>query len=196
MTARGPVTVRKDQLHNQKTKKIHPREGNYTMTRIRIVSITACFSALILAATAQAAPSEQKDSAARKAEMMNKFDTNGNGTLDPEEKEKLRAEMQNRRGGRNRKEWTPEQRAEMLKKFDKDGDGMLSDTEKATLRAEIQNRRGDAGREQWTPEHRAEMLKEFDKDGDGELNEDERKAARESMRASRGDREGSRKKED
>ena len=67
------------------------------MTRIRIVSITACFSALILTATAQAAPSEQKDPAARKAEMMKKFDTNKNGTLDPEEKEKLKEEMQNRR---------------------------------------------------------------------------------------------------
>ena len=166
------------------------------MTRIRIASITACLSALILTATTHAVPSEPRDPAARRAEMMKKFDTNKNGTLDPEEKEKLKEEMQNRRGGRNRKEWTPEQRAEMLKKFDKDGDGTLSDTEKATLRADMQNRRGDTGRKQWTPELRAEMLKKFDKDGDGELNEDERKAARESMRASRGDREGSRKKED
>lgn len=165
------------------------------MSPIRIASITACLSALIFTATAQAAPSEQKDPAARKAEMMKKFDTNKNGTLDPEEKQKLRAEMQNRRGGKDRKEWTPEQRTEMLKKFDKDGDGTLSDTEKATLRADMQNRRGDTGRKQWTPEQRAEMLKKFDKDGDGELNEDERKAARESMRASRGDREGSRKKD-
>ncbi|MBT6919001.1 MAG: EF-hand domain-containing protein [Planctomycetaceae bacterium] len=165
------------------------------MSPIRIASITACLSALIFTATAQAAPSEQKDPAARKAEMMKKFDTNKNGTLDPEEKQKLRAEMQNRRGGKDRKEWTPEQRTEMLKKFDKDGDGTLSDTEKATLRAEMQNRRGNTGRKQWTPEERAEMLKKFDKDGDGELNEDERKAARESMRASRGDREGSRKKD-
>jgi Ca2+-binding EF-hand superfamily protein len=104
--------------------------------------------------------------------------------------------MQNRRGGKERKEWTPEQRAETLKKYDEDGDGTLSDTEKATLRAEMRNRRGDAGRKQWTPEHRTEMLKKFDKDGDGELSEDERKAARESMRASRGYREGSRKKEE
>ena len=166
------------------------------MTRIRIASITVCLSALILTATTHAVPSEPRDPAARREEMMKKFDTNKNETLDPEEKEKLKEEMQNRRGGRNRNEWTPEQRAEMLKKFDKDGDGTLSDTEKATLRAEMQNRRGDAGRKQWTPEQRAEMLKEFDKDGDGELNEDERKAARESMRASRGGREGSRKKED
>ncbi|MDA7899081.1 EF-hand domain-containing protein [Pirellulales bacterium] len=166
------------------------------MSVIRIASITACLSALILTATAQTAPSEQKDPAARKEEMMKKFDTNKNGTLDPEEKEKLRAEMQNRRGSKERKEWTPEQRAEMLKKFDKDGDGTLSETEKATLRSEMPNRRGDTGKKQRTPEQHAEMLKNFDKDGDGELSEDERKEARQSMRSSRGDRDGSRKKED
>ena len=165
------------------------------MTRIRIASITAYLFSLILTATVHAAPSGQNDPAARKVEMMKKFDTNKNGTLDPEEREKLKEEMQSRRGGKDRKEWTPEQRAKMHKKYDKDGDGTLSETEKATLRSEMRNRRGDAGRKQWTPEQRAEMLKKFDKDGDGELNEDERKAARKSMRASRGDREGSRKKE-
>ena len=166
------------------------------MTRIRIASITACLFALILTATAHAAPSGQNDPAARKAEMMKKFDTNKNGTLDPEEKEKLKEGMQNRRGGKDRKESTPEQRAEMLKKFDKDGDGTLSETEKATLRSEMQNRRGEPGRKQWTPEQPAEMLKNFDKDGDGELSEDERKEARKSIRSPRGDRDASRKKED
>ena len=113
------------------------------MTRIRIASITACLSALILTATTHAVPSEPRDPAARRAEMMNKFDTNGNGTLDPEEKEKLRAEMQNRRGGRNRKEWTPEQRAEMLKKFDKDGDGELNEDERKAARESMRASRGD-----------------------------------------------------
>ncbi len=165
------------------------------MSHARFASITVCLSAIILTATTHAAPSEQKDPNARKAEILKKFDTNKNGTLDPEEKAKLRAEIQNRRGGKDRQEWTPEQRTEMLKKFDKDGDGTLSDTEKATLRAEMQNRRRDTGRKQWTPEQRAELLKKFDKDDDGELDEDERKAARESMRASRSDREGSQKKD-
>jgi len=50
------------------------------MTRIRIASITACLSALILTATTHAAPSEPRDPAARRAEMMKKFDTNKNGT--------------------------------------------------------------------------------------------------------------------
>ena len=66
------------------------------------------------------------------------LDTDGDGKLSDTEKKTLRAEMQNRPGGHDRKQWTPEQRNEMLKKFDKDGDGKLSDTEKASLRSEMQ----------------------------------------------------------
>ena len=113
------------------------------MTRIRIASITACLSALILTATTHAAPSEPRDPAARRAEMMKKFDTNKNGTLDPEEKEKLKEEMKNRRGGKNRKEWTPEHRAEMLKEFDKDGDGELNEDERKAARESMRASRGD-----------------------------------------------------
>ena len=50
------------------------------------------------------------------------------------EKKTLRAEMQSRQGGKDRRQWTPEQRAEMLKKFDKDGDGKLSDDERNAAR--------------------------------------------------------------
>jgi hypothetical protein len=42
--------------------------------------------------------------------------------------------MQSRQGGKDRRQWTPEQRAEMLKKFDKDGDGKLSDDERNAAR--------------------------------------------------------------
>jgi Ca2+-binding EF-hand superfamily protein len=95
----------------------------------------ACAAIVSLAATTFAAPPENNDPADRKAEMLKKFDKDGDGKLSDTEKTTLRAEMQNRRGGgRDRKEWTAEQRDEMLKKFDTDGDGKLSQEERDTAR--------------------------------------------------------------
>ena len=95
----------------------------------------ACVTIVSLAVTTFAAPPENNDPAARKAEMLKKFDKDGDGRLSDEEKSTLRAEMQNRRGGgRDRKQWTAEQRDEMLKKFDTDRDGKLSQEERDTAR--------------------------------------------------------------
>ena len=150
-----------------------------------LLFVVAYTTTMFLTATLFAAPSENRDPAARKAEILKKFDKDGDGKLSDTEKKTLQAEMQNRQGGHDRKQWTPEQRNEMLKKFDKDSDGKLSDTEKASLRSEMQSRRGGRDRKQWTPEQRNEMLKKFDKDGNGELSDDERAAVREAMRPSR-----------
>ena len=95
----------------------------------------ACVTIVSLAVTTFAAPSKNNDPAVRKAEMLKKFDKDGDGKLSDTEKSTLRAEMQNRRGGgRDRKQWTPEQRDEMLKKFDTDRDGKLSQEERDTAR--------------------------------------------------------------
>ena len=100
-----------------------------------LLSTLACAAIVSLAASTFAAPPENNDPAARKAEMLKKFDKDGDGRLSDEEKSTLRAEMQNRRGGgRDRKQWTAEQRDEMLKKFDTDGDGKLSQEERDTAR--------------------------------------------------------------
>ena len=99
-----------------------------------LLSTLACAAIVSLAASTFAAPPENNDPATRKAEMLKKFDKNGDGKLNDEEKSTLRVEMQNRRRGKDRKQWTPEQRDEMLKKFDKDGDGKLSQEERDTAR--------------------------------------------------------------
>ena len=100
-----------------------------------LLSTLACAAIVSLATSTFAAPPENNDPAVRKAEMLKKFDKDGDGKLSDEEKSTLRAEMQNRRGGgRDRKQWTPEQRDEMLKKFDTDGDGKLSQEERDTAR--------------------------------------------------------------
>ena len=155
------------------------------MKYTHLLFVAAHTTIIFFTATLFAAPPENSDPAARKAEILKKFDTDGDGKLSDTEKKTLRTEMQSRHGSHDRRQWTSEQRNEMLKKFDEDGDGKLSETEKASLRSEMQSRRGGRDRQQRTPEQRNEMLEKFDKDRNGELSTDERAAAREAMRPSR-----------
>jgi Ca2+-binding EF-hand superfamily protein len=90
-------------------------------------------------------------------EVMKKFDKDGDGKINEEEKAELRKKMAERGAGRKVPPF-------ILEKFDKDGDGKLSEDERAEARKAMEARR-------------AEMIEKFDKDGDGKLNEEERKAA-------------------
>ena len=90
-------------------------------------------------------------------EVMKKFDKDGDGKLNEEEKAELRKKMAERGAGRR----IPPL---VLEKFDKDGDGKLNEAERALARKAMEARR-------------AEMIEKFDKDGDGHLNIGERKAA-------------------
>ena len=146
------------------------------MNLSRPLFVAACTAVLALPLTARAEPTEKTDREARRAAMLKKFDANGNGQLDPEEREKMRAEMA-KGGGRD-----PERMKQILERFDKDGDGKLSEEERATARAEMQKRREAGGLKGNGSEKQAEMLKKFDKDGDGKLSEDERTAMREAMK--------------
>ena len=116
----------------------------------------------------QVAPAPDRPS---RADLLKKFDKDGDGKLNKEEQAALREEFsKNRdqggrpsRGGGDRK--PPPQ---ILEKFDKDGDGKLSKEEQGAMREEFAKRR-------------AEAMKKFDKDGDGKLNEEERAALRKEM---------------
>jgi len=95
-----------------------------------------------------AAPGEND---ARRAEfrqkVLDKFDRNGNGQLDPDEREAAKAAVQKRReqgGGKGpakQGEPDPERGRKLLERFDKDGDGKLSETEKAAAK-EARAKRG------------------------------------------------------
>ena len=91
-------------------------------------------------------------------EIIKKFDKDGDGKLNDEEKAEIRKKMAERSGGGRK---LP---PFLMKKFDKDGDGELNDEEKAEARKTMEARR-------------KEMIEKFDKDGDGKLNDEERKAA-------------------
>ena len=125
-------------------------------------------------------------------ELLKRFDKNGNGELDPNERQAvqqfMRQMMQNAGGGGMDRE----RMMEMAKqRFDRDGDGELNQQEQAAARRFVQQmmqqrggtgRRGGLGPVAEPPKRpnriSPELLKRFDTDGDGELNAEERKAAR------------------
>jgi len=138
-----------------------------------------------------------------KGRILEKYDANKNGVLDPEEKAAFERDREARR-------------AEFMKKFDTDGDGQLNDAEKTAMREQM-GAMGH-GRHEMSPEmrqrmlekydvnkngqldpeekevakrdheaRRAEMMKRFDTDGDGKLSDAERDAMRQQMRSEHGD---------
>ncbi len=89
-------------------------------------------------------------------EIIAKFDKDGDGKLNEEEREAAKAARGDMEANR---------RKEFLEKFDADGDGKLSDEEKKAMREAMKKK----------------MLEKFDKDGDGILSEAERAEMRKAM---------------
>ena len=115
----------------------------------------------------------------RMQEMIKRFDKDGDGKLNEEEKAAARAEMRKEGGGRP---GGGRMHEEILKRFDKDGDGKLNDAERAAFEKAWDERMKNGG--QGGPgggRMREEMIKRFDKDGDGKLNDAERAEARKAM---------------
>lgn len=82
-------------------------------------------------------------------EIIAKFDKDGDGKLNEEERKAAKAA---------REEMEAARKKEMLEKFDTDKDGELNEAERVAMRSEMKKR----------------MLEKFDKDGNGELSEEER----------------------
>ncbi len=83
-----------------------------------------------------------------KAELLAKYDANGDGKLDDAEKAKMKADFQAKRAVR---------KAERLAKFDTNKDGKLEPAERQAMRAE----------------RSAERFAKLDTNGDGMLSKDE-----------------------
>jgi Ca2+-binding EF-hand superfamily protein len=99
-----------------------------------------------------------------KQALLEKYDVNHNGVLDPEEKEAAKKDFEARRAARQ---------AKMLEKYDANHNGVLDPEEKEAIKADRQSRR-------------AEMLKKYDTDGDGKLSPAEREAMRKDLREKHG----------
>lgn len=113
-----------------------------------ILLFLACPCWLAASQTVLAAPGENPGVQAElRQRALQKFDKNGNGQLDPDEKEAAKEAMQKRReqgggkgpGGKGGRD--PERRQKLREKFDKDGDGKFTETEKAAAK-EARAKRG------------------------------------------------------
>lgn len=102
-------------------------------------------------------------------ELIKKYDKNGDGKLDEDEKAAAHAAMRKEGAG-----GAMDRYKQILMRFDKDGDGKLNDAERAEAekaRAMIERNGGEA-------KFSAMILKRFDKNGDGRLDDAERAEAR------------------
>ena len=158
---------------------------------------------LAVAGVAVADRSDARHDHAERGAMLERYDANNNGQLDPEEKAAFERDREARR-------------AEFMKQADTDGDGTLSEAEKDAAREKFphKGRRHRGGREMRgrmlekydvnkngqldadereaaKRDHqarRAEMLQRFDADGDGKLSDSERDAMRQEFRKEKGER--------
>jgi len=109
-------------------------------------------------------------------QLLKKFDKDGDGRLNAEERKAAFDAMKDRSA--DLEDLRKKHVEEIMKKFDKDGDGKLDQAELSTFLDEQrkmfdeQRRRMGPGRNFTPPK---EILEKFDKDGDGKLSDDERK---------------------
>ena len=140
-------------------------------------------SPVFLAATLFIAPAEPGRAAeaptpapamsVRAADLLKRFDKNGDGKLDEAEladaREAMLQEQISRQIGAKDSPRTPQLPAKMLEMFDKNHDGRLDNEERAAMRRHFEeNGLGSDG------EIRRELLLRFDQDQDGKLNDTER----------------------
>lgn len=122
--------------------------------------------------------------------IIKRFDRNGDGRLDENEKEAAKAAME-KEGMMATKPIKPEkldreeQRKKFIKRFDKNGDGKLDEKEREAAAEELRKRKAKgmpfpAAADVDFP---AEIIKRFDKDGDGRLDETEQAEARAAFKA-------------
>lgn len=120
-----------------------------------ILIITAVASCIPFLAQAEEGdkPERKRDRSGMREEMLKKFDKDGDGKLNDEEKKAMQEEREKRH-------------KEMLEKYDTDKDGKISKEER------------EAAMKAW----HQKLLKEFDADGDGKLSDEESQTARKTLR--------------
>lgn len=101
---------------------------------------------------AAADTAQQPQHQGRRAEMIQKFDTNKDGKLDDSEKAAMKAQFKAKRDA---------MKAQNLAKYDANKNGKLDDAERQTMQAD----------------RKAERFKKIDKNGDGKITPDEFNAA-------------------
>ena len=96
------------------------------MKKLLAVTLGMSLGALVLhAADGEAKPSGPQDAGAKRAEMLKKYDKNGDGKLDAEEAAAYKKDRD----------------AELLKKYDKNGDGKIDAEERQVAQEDIKKQR-------------------------------------------------------
>lgn len=112
----------------------------------------------------------------RHAEMVKRFDRNGDGQIDATERQAARSEMRQHRGTHRGQagfgKMRGQRRAQVLQRFDHDHDGRLNDAEYAEAKAAREQHRVQV------QARRQQMLTRFDRDGDGRIGDTERSEMR------------------
>lgn len=161
-----------------------------------LLKTSVALAALTLfSASFASAADDEKPSRPNQAEILKRFDANGDGKLDQTEREAARKHMQSMRGdagGRGeggRGQGGPGGRGNPMAQFDTDGDGKLSAAERKAAEPALRE----------LTQNNPRAMQQFDKDDDGKLNDKEWAAARKVVqqrmgqgRGGRGDGEGRR----
>ena len=109
--------------------------------------------------TASTTPAQNPTADSRRADLIRRFDKNGDGKLDASERAAMKEE---------RSEKAERRREFVLKRYDKNGDGVLDENERTAAFGDMATR--------------PRFIKRFDKDGDGKLSSEELAVAKETMK--------------
>lgn len=104
-----------------------------------------------------------RDRDERRAENIKRFDRNGDGKLDQDERAEARSTMKQERSAKAER-----RQNHLLKRYDKNGDGKLDDAERAAAFDDASSR--------------PRFIKRYDKDGDGKLSAEEKAAAKAALK--------------
>ncbi len=123
-----------------------------------LLALTACVSLSQAEDTPKQRPGAGQGREKMKEMMLQKFDANKNGTLDPDEKAAMMKAMQERKGGAPGSPGAAKggpgkgpMQEMILQRFDANKNGVLDPDEKAAAMKAMQERKGKAGSPSFTP---------------------------------------------
>jgi hypothetical protein len=128
----------------------------FMMTKIKLALVMSIGLLGSVTGIAAANGAFAGDGGPRKAEILAKYDTNGDGKLDDNERAAMRADFKAKRQAR---------KAEMLAKYDTNKDGKLEPNERAVMKTEMATKR----------------FAKLDTNGDGVISKDEFLAGAQKM---------------
>jgi Ca2+-binding EF-hand superfamily protein len=154
-----------DEPQNRLNPKSNKQEYTTTMKTTYVIALSAILGSFALAQDAPQRPARGPGGPGAQrplpAEMLKKFDKDGDGKLSDDERKAMREEMAAAR------------EKAMLEQLDTDKDGKVSDEERKA---------GEAKRKAAFEARQKEMLEKYDADKDGKLSQEEMKTAGEARR--------------